>query len=68
VISLKLSEGGDLMNKNLKKGLNYLVKSGKLEKTLHKVNDKYRAKSGKDYSKYINMAMNKIDKKKTINK
>ena len=56
------------MNKNLEKGLNYLVKSGKLEKTLHKVNDKYKAKSGKDYSKYINMAMNKIDKKKTINK
>nr|WP_263313952.1 hypothetical protein [Mammaliicoccus sp. Marseille-Q6498] len=52
------------MNKNVKKGLDYLVKSGKLESTLHKANDKYKEKSGKDYSKYINKVMDKVGKKK----
>ncbi|MBU0437327.1 hypothetical protein ACLBV9_03575 [Staphylococcus succinus] len=47
----------------IKNLLNKYVENGKLEKGLHKVNDKISQKKGKDYSKYIDKIMSKLKKK-----
>ncbi|MEB8265485.1 hypothetical protein [Mammaliicoccus sciuri] len=50
------------MKNKIKSTLNKLVKNGQLEKRLHKANDIYKKKSGKDYSKYIDKGMDKLKK------
>lgn len=50
-----------LKNK-IKSTFDKLVKNGQLEKGLHKTNDMYKKKSGKDYSKYIDKGMDKLKK------
>ncbi|MEX6053006.1 hypothetical protein [Mammaliicoccus sciuri] len=51
------------MAAKVKNLINKLVKNGQLEKGLHKANDAYKKKSGKDYSKYIDQGMEKLKKK-----
>ncbi|MEB7723373.1 MULTISPECIES: Rv0909 family putative TA system antitoxin [Mammaliicoccus] len=50
------------MKNKIKSTLNKLLENGQLEKGLHKANDMYKKKSGKDYSKYINKGMDKLKK------
>ncbi|WP_305752077.1 hypothetical protein [Mammaliicoccus sciuri] len=50
------------MKNKIKSTFNKLVENGQLEKGLHKVNDMYKKKSGKDYSKYIDKGMDKLKK------
>ncbi|MDT0707383.1 hypothetical protein RM577_03645 [Mammaliicoccus sciuri] len=50
------------MKNKIKSTFDKLVKNGQLEKELHKANDMYKKKSGKDYSKYIDKGMDKLKK------
>lgn len=50
------------MKNKIKSTFDKLLKNGQLEKGLHKANDMYKKKSGKDYSKYINKGMDKLKK------
>lgn len=50
------------MKYKIKNLIKKYVENGKLEKLLHKVNDKIKKKSGKDYSNYINNLMKRLKK------
>ncbi|MFD2830235.1 hypothetical protein [Corticicoccus populi] len=51
------------MANKIKNMVDKLVKNGQLEKGLHKINDAYKKKSGKDYSEYINQGIDKLKKR-----
>lgn len=62
--TIKIGLSGEMtMKDKIRKIFNKYVENGKLEQGLHKVNEQIRKRKGKDFSKYIDKIMKKLQHK-----